>query len=173
MALKLFGYRQRQPWLGYRVVNRLESILKPTWRALEFGSGMSSLFIAKHCGCVVSIETDREWYKRVQELLRDSGVTNVDLRFREEEVSAMIEDVELFDFVLVDGVTRDASMATAIRRCKPGGWILFDNSDVQWAEHQAARSMLLSAASHIEVYNDLYPFALQVCESILARMPQS
>ncbi|HWZ92235.1 MAG TPA: hypothetical protein VNW92_25400, partial [Polyangiaceae bacterium] len=46
LLLKLFGYRQHVPWLGFRVVRRLQTLIRPDFRILEFGSGMSSLFFA-------------------------------------------------------------------------------------------------------------------------------
>src|SRR5438128_557439 len=64
--LKTVGYRQQTPWLGYRAVRRLRTLLQPEWNALEFGSGMSSLFLAKRCKTVVSIESDKEWHGRVK-----------------------------------------------------------------------------------------------------------
>src|SRR5882724_4113711 len=71
LLLKTFGYRQQTPWLGYRVVRRLRAVLQPEWKALEFGSGMSSLFLARKCATIVSIESDREWHGRVKALLAE------------------------------------------------------------------------------------------------------
>jgi hypothetical protein len=129
--LKLFGYRQRVPWLGYRAVKRLESILQPDWRVLEFGSGMSSLFFASRCAQLVSVESDPAWYDSMRELFAQKGIANVDYRLRSLEAYTDHPDLpdHSFDLILVDGMVRDRAAALALQKVKPGGYVMLDNSD--------------------------------------------
>jgi predicted O-methyltransferase YrrM len=171
---KLFGYRQKRPWLGYRAVNRLDEIIKPDWSILEFGSGMSSLFFARRCRRLVTVESDSEWYERMQGFFAEQGFGNVDYRLRGADDYTAHADLpeRSFDLVVVDGLVRDRCALTALEKVKSGGYVFFDNSDVPWAEHQAARRTLTEAADvdGVTLFDDFYPFQVQVNESMLVRV---
>lgn len=174
ILLRLFGRRQEIPWLGYRVVKRLRTLITRDFRILEFGSGMSSLFFAERCASLVSIEGDPLWYETMRALFAKRGLSNIDYRLRGVDEYAQLDDFPdgSFDLVLIDGARRHEAAASAIRKCRPGGWILLDNSDLHWPPHRKARAIVLAAAApdSVEVYNDLYPFGVQACESILLRV---
>jgi protein-L-isoaspartate O-methyltransferase len=169
------GHRQRVPWLGYRAVKRLEQIIHPDWSVLEFGSGMSTLFLAGRCRRVVSIESDPEWQGRMREIFAEKGIDNVDLRFRDVEAYTELADLAdaSFDLVVVDGIVRDRASIVAVRKVRPGGYVFLDNSDVPWPDHKAARQTLIDAAApgRVEFFNDFYPFQVLVNESMLVRVP--
>src|SRR5688572_29636823 len=44
---KLLGRRPELPWLGYRTIRWFDRNIRPDWHVLEFGSGMSSLWLAR------------------------------------------------------------------------------------------------------------------------------
>jgi hypothetical protein len=167
------GYRQPIPWLGFRVTRHLGKLLRPDWKVLEFGSGMSSLLFASRCRHLVSIESEPAWYERMRTHFAQKGFTNVDYRLRAPGDYARLDDLPdgSFDFALVDGIKRDEAVVTAIRKCRSGGWMMMDNTDVPWTDHQAARAALIAAAvpGSITVYRDLTPFGFQVCESTFIR----
>jgi hypothetical protein len=172
LLLKL-GHRQQIPWLGFRVVKRLKEIIRPDWKILEFGSGMSSLFFASRCARLVSVESDRAWSELMRSKFSKLGITNVDYRYRLGPEYPRLDDIPdgTFDLVLIDGIQRDEGARTAIQKCRTGGWVLMDNTDVQWQDHQAGRASVIEAAveGSVEVYRDLYPFGIQACESVLVR----
>jgi hypothetical protein len=58
VARELWGYRPVLPWIPYPVLRHLKKRLRPEWRVLEFGSGMSTVWLAEHCQFVHSIETN-------------------------------------------------------------------------------------------------------------------
>ena len=78
--LKLTGRRPETPWLGYRAVKRLDELIEPDWRILEFGSGMSTIWFARRCAFVLSLETDDRWFANVRAHLERAGLENVDCR---------------------------------------------------------------------------------------------
>ena len=172
--LKVLSYRQKRPWLGYRAVERLDEMIKPDWRILEFGSGMSSLFLSRRCGHLVSVESDLVWYEEMRRLFAEHGTNNVDYRFRGLDDYTAHADlpVRSFDLVVVDGIIRDRCMLTALEKVKSGGYVFFDNSDVPWDEHRTARRTLKDAADvdGITLFDDFYPFQVQVNESMLVRI---
>jgi hypothetical protein len=172
--LKAFGYRLETPWLGYRAARRLSHLLRPDSRVLEFGSGMSSLFLARHCREVVTIESDPAWFEHVTSLLKAHRLTNVDCRLRAVDDYVNVDEWpdHSFDLVVNDGILRDRVSAAALRKVRPRGYVFLDNSDVPNPEYQRARDSLLAAASPDDVwfFNDFYPFQVQVNESLLVQV---
>lgn len=130
-AGKLCGLRPVQPMISYRAGRVIAGLLSPSARVLEFGSGYSTLWFARRCGEVLSIEDDPHWYATVQALLKREGAGHVRHELRSGDGYSRLDDVpdSYFDFVLVDGTDRAGCVATALRKVKPGGWIYLDNSD--------------------------------------------
>ena len=130
------------PWLTQASNQILGSYL---WRddiGLEFGSGRSTIWLAKHVQHLTSAEHDETWYTEVSRRLAEKGLNNVDYHFlshdKKEEEGADASYVRLLDsfetesldFVLVDGIYRDYSALGAIRVIRPGGLLIIDN--VNW-----------------------------------------
>ena len=174
--LRVFGYRLPVPWLGYRAVKYLRQIIQPEWRIIEYGSGMSSLFFAKHGKDLVSIESDRQWFDHMRTLFSKKSITNIDYRFRDvcryTSHSDLIENS--FDLCIVDGLVRDESAKQALKLVRPGGYIFMDNSDVQNSEYLTARNILQEAAikDSVKIFNDFYPFRVGVNEGMLVQLPE-
>src|ERR1051326_9180552 len=107
VARELWGYRSVLPWIPYTVLRPLKKRLRPEWRVLEFGSGMSTVWLAEHCQFVQSIETNSDRFEKVKALLEKRGLTNVRLEHRDATpLAAYVELAEYpdasFDFVLID-----------------------------------------------------------------------
>lgn len=129
------------PWLTRQAIEILKDYLKPTDRALETGSGRSTVWFAQRVGALTSIEHNREWYRSVQASLREGGFGHVDYRLfeRSEEREDADQDYvrfvaglepESLDFALIDGVYRDQCARHAIRKLRHGGMLAIDN--VNW-----------------------------------------
>lgn len=175
LLFKLANRRPELPWLGFRAINHLRKLVQPNWSVLEFGSGMSTVWFARRCSFLVSVETDSSWYDSVRTILTQKSFLNVDYRLREQSEHEAVSDYRdsTFDLVLVDGYERDRVMKTAISKVKRGGYIYLDNSDVPYAEHRTAKALLMEAAgaeSEIRIFNDLYPTQFGVNEGMLARV---
>jgi hypothetical protein len=173
LLLKLLSVRLELPWLGFRGVRALDSLLKQDFSVLEFGSGMSSLFFARRCRSLVSIETDRVWYDDMKRRFTTKGVTNVDYRYRDPDAAELtdlgdLEDGSL-DLVLVDSTRRAETLRAALPKVRPGGHVYLDNSDA----FPDARATLIEAAGvsgSIQIFRDFCPFQLVVTEGVLARV---
>lgn len=179
---KSVGYRPVRPWLGYRALNRLDQLIQPEWKMLEFGSGMSTLWFARRCREVISIEHDDDWYWQVREMLDQAGMRNVRYEHRPVANYARLEDVEdkSLDFVLIDGAERGQCAASALRKVRDGGYIYLDNSDKhsdgRGGDTRVAEEILLDGAisrgGEIEYFVDLIPTYIQVVEGMLVRTAQ-
>lgn len=175
LSFKLANSRPVLPWLGFRAIKYIDGLMNRSWKVLEFGSGMSTIWLARRCEFLVSIETDKGWYESVRSMLTANGLKNVDYRLRDQSEAHVLRDCKdsYFDFVLVDGVHRDRAMMTAIKKVKPGGYIYLDNSDLPNREHPTAKAVLISAAggkSNVRIFNDLSPTRVCVDEGTLAHL---
>jgi predicted O-methyltransferase YrrM len=117
-------------------------MLLPTDRGLEYGSGLSTLWLARRVSQFVSVEHDAEWHDKVSGQLKKHSLSNVDHRFAPQDepetqgdrseyarVALEVPDSSL-NFVLVDGVHRDHCARLALPKLAPGGLLIIDN--VNW-----------------------------------------
>lgn len=129
------------PWLTHQMTAILDGWLKPGDCGLEWGSGRSTVWLAKRVSRLETIEDNVNWAKRVEGLLSSRSIsaevklnfapiTEVD--FRQPGNSNYVgfgramADTSL-DFVLIDGALRDHCAAVAIDKLKPGGIMIVDN----------------------------------------------
>jgi len=158
MTLRMAGWRRQQPWISYRAARDIKRLLNPDWRVLEFGAGMSTIWLAKRSKFVVSVESNAEWHRRVRALLDAYRVRNVDLRYRrtvDEYIGAISPADGVFDLALIDGEWREGTAASALRVVRPGGLVYVDNAD--GPGRQAAELLLTVPREHVRYYTDLAP----------------
>ena len=109
------------PWLTPAAIRLLASLLQPTDRGAEFGSGRSTLWFASRVRALTSVEHDTRWHATVSARLSDRRLRNVDYILAPEDqpmehggssayarVALAFPDASL-DFALVDGHYRDYS----------------------------------------------------------------
>lgn len=134
-------YYERQhpnhPWLTRAMIDILGTWLRPGDVGLEFGSGRSTRWFARHVGHLTSVEHNTEWYRIVSGQL-NSLAGNVDYRLCEVRDTDATEYVKVaheiapksLDFCLIDGVARDHCALASLGKIKPGGILIVDN--VNW-----------------------------------------
>src|SRR3954469_11247374 len=61
----LDGQGNHVPWFTYPAIEYLNQLDLSGKRVLEFGSGFSTLYWAKRCGHVVSIESSKSWFEKM------------------------------------------------------------------------------------------------------------
>jgi hypothetical protein len=114
-------------------------MLCPSDIGAEFGSGRSTLWLARRCAHLTSVEHDEAWYSKVSEALTSRGVTNVDYQYHprneideaggESEyahVARFFAD-ESIDVALVDGLYRDYVALNLLPKIRTGGMLIIDN----------------------------------------------
>lgn len=138
------------PWWTLAAVAEADKFLKSrkSPRVFEYGSGASTIWLARRAASVVSIEHDRDWHQIVSEQL--TAYPNASLRLIEPDrtpvpgylsekkgwegrsfhgyASSIDEEDGKFDLIVVDGRARSSCLAHALKRLAPDGLILFDNS---------------------------------------------
>lgn len=128
------------PWLTRQMIGILDTWLRPSDVGLEFGSGRSTVWIAKRVSQLTSVEHHAGWCDKVRRQLTEQHLGGVDYRLYEDgmedradssyvNVTNAIESASL-DFCLVDGVARDYCARACLPKLKPGGILIIDN--VNW-----------------------------------------
>lgn len=143
------------PWIPFGAMSIIRTILCPTSRVLEFGSGRSTIWYAAHAGSVVSIEENPAWHSRILSVLSSKGISNVDyrLRPRTKDLYCDVSDIraESIDLCIIDGMFRDECALRAVSLIAPNGWIYLDNSDKEMTPPQGetrdAEKTLVDAAA--------------------------
>jgi hypothetical protein len=128
-----FGIYPELPWIPFAAIPCLERVITREAFVWEIGAGMSTLWLARHAGRVVSIEADQFWHTKLQSILAAKKITNVDLRFEwvAERMCAFTGvDDHSIDFLFVDGGPRAQCLIEGFRKVKAGGHIYLDNWDV-------------------------------------------
>lgn len=136
------------PWMTPGTIAFCERHLKPSMRALEFGSGRSTHWFAKHVGHLTSVEHNRGWFDEVKGQIERAGLDNVDYRFvpldhaesepeprDPAEFPAYVRVADEFadrslDLVIVDGHYRTLCVRRALPRIAPGGYLLVDDMEL-------------------------------------------
>lgn len=118
------------PWITYPALEFLAERVKPEMEVFEYGSGNSTMWWASRVKSVVSREHDRGWH----DLMKDRVPANVELAHVDLEYGGaysrqILQFRERFDIVVVDGRDRAACALNAPGALKPGGVILWDNTN--------------------------------------------
>ena len=130
------------PWMPYEAIFFLESILKPDFRILEFGSGGSTIFLLKRATHVTTIEHECKWLEKTKFFVNKNKLQSkwnyyIVNYFENEETN--ISDHYLkpleqltqynYDLIIVDGRYRVNCIKHTFNLVKPGGYLLLDNSE--------------------------------------------
>ena len=176
------GHRPIIPWIAYDAIEILKDFLAQDSRVLEFGSGMSTVWYAKHAGEVCSVEDYRPWYDKVKKNLERQHLGNCNYHFAEnvlDYITFMSNDECLFDLIMVDGSMRSACIENSIKLLKPGGVLYLDNSDKhsgpQGGDTRIAENYALAFAhekkAEITYFTDFAPTQFFAQQGLMIRVP--
>lgn len=126
------------PCLTPEAIRLLDSMLRPSDVGAEFGSGRSTLWLARRCAHLTSVEDNEEWRAKVSSALAGERATHVDYQYRPldtrqpgdqsayVQVARFLAD-ESIDFALVDGLHRDYVAFYLLSKIRPGGMLVIDD----------------------------------------------
>jgi hypothetical protein len=152
--------RMDTPWWSLPAIDEVERWIanrQGEVSVFEYGSGASTVWLARRCRHVVSVEHDVEFTRAIASMLKRD---NISLRLIEPrrnvptpqtpsgrrgyehcDFSAYVDGIAAgdgYDLIVIDGRARNACLARAQSRLKTGGLIVFDNSNRR--RYQAALS---------------------------------
>ena len=117
------------PWMSNAAIEKYSSLVGDGIYVLELGAGHSTVWLAQK-GCKVeSYEHDKHWFKFVNDHLTSDQVNVHFVENYESEICKYPPNT--FDIVVVDGINRIECMEEVLKHkvVKPGGWVLFDDSE--------------------------------------------
>ncbi|BCM18240.1 class I SAM-dependent methyltransferase [Mesorhizobium sp. J8] len=141
------------PWWTFAAIDAVEAFLSSRnglAQVYEFGAGASTVWLAKRCGSVYSVEHDApfaramssmfEAYSNISVLVVEPTAASPSSRarsnrkgYKESAFDRYVSSIDRvdgsFDLIVIDGRARISCLAKSIDRLAPGGVILFDNSD--------------------------------------------
>src|SRR3989339_2290400 len=135
------------PWITIDMIKILENFLKPSDIGFEFGSGSSSVWLAKKTQYLTTVENDPGWTKKVQELILRNGLTEkirlVEVAKNPKDYIAPVRDIqnESLDYGFVDGFYRDECILALVPKIKRGGVLIVDNVDNYFPRNKISRSI--------------------------------
>ena len=133
-----------EPWITPKSLDYVKTILKPTFRVFEWGSGGSTAFWSRNCASIISVEHNSEWIQRTTDIMRRLNCPNnwklvhvpgigIDhnTAFRNYANAILEYPDNSFDLVFVDGEasSRGWCITNALSKIKSGGYLLVDNSN--------------------------------------------
>lgn len=134
------------PWITYPAFEFLSQFDYGECDVFEFGAGNSTLFWAARAQRVVSVETDMEWFERLNQN-RPSNVQLSHADDAEEFAGSILRTDHAFDVIIIDSLKhRYGATLNAIKKIAPGGVVIFDNSD--WYPNSC---QLLSDAGFLQI----------------------
>ncbi|MDZ4721735.1 MAG: class I SAM-dependent methyltransferase [Roseiflexaceae bacterium] len=171
----LFQIWPERPWISYDATTRLARHLNPNSVVLEYGSGRSTIWLARQSDHVYSIEDSPAWYQRVQGLLHDHRLANTTYSLQttpDDYINFPNQPGLLFDLIIVDGSHRTACVQAAIGRLQPGGILYIDNSDGDLRDaEQIVAAMAEREHGQLCFYTDFVPTQLYVSQGLLYQRP--
>ncbi|CAN5336952.1 hypothetical protein BH11BAC5_BH11BAC5_30010 [soil metagenome] len=115
------------PWFTYPSIEFLNQLDLKESVILEWGIGNSTLYFAKRCKEILSIEHNQEWFNLITPQLPENAK---DYLVEENEYSVFPLSLNRnFDIIIVDGIKRFECLKSAVKILKDGGMLIFDNAD--------------------------------------------
>lgn len=120
------------PWITYPAYDFLSARLPRVEFVFEYGSGNGTLWWATRSKQVRAVENDIEWYRKMSKVIPE----NVELFFEDITLGtgyeeSILVDEHCYDVIVIDGRRRNFCMEQSLKRIKPDGVIILDNSDRQ------------------------------------------
>lgn len=143
------------PWWTYRAIDAVDRFLKERSNAsvFEFGSGASTIWLARRAGTVYSTEHDKDWFDLMQSRIApypgvrltyvptDATISENPLFHSQKEAYAnhsfesyvheIAKTGQKYDLIIIDGRARPACLHVAKNCLAKDGMIVFDNSKRQ------------------------------------------
>lgn len=111
----------------------IEKLLSKEKVVFEWGTGLSTPWIAERAKFVFTMDDDHNWRRRINAICQRMNISNVDFSVYHESEEKYLEAIYWFsemggiDIAIVDGVRRSESFKTAIKYVKVNGLIIFDD----------------------------------------------
>ena len=115
-------------WYTYGMLHFLEPRLKKEFTVFEYGTGNSTRWYASRVKEVVCVEDDAEWVAKIKPTLPANASLEL-IQDKAAYVGALAATERQFDIVVIDAKHRNECAEVAAAGLKPGGVIIYDNTN--------------------------------------------
>ena len=119
----------RHPWIVKEAILKLDELIQPQFKVLEFGSGGSTLFYEDRCKEVITYDTDEYFIELVQSNLKQDGIVTIN-HIKDLDVHDKYNK-EYFDILVIDShptiTNRLELLKEYLPYLKKGGILVLDN----------------------------------------------
>ena len=173
LRLDWFGQRIERPWIPPSATQVIERFLPPGAQVLEIGAGMSTLWLARRCQSMLSIEADQKWFEQLRGIIAQRGLKNVNLQYRWQahemcDFSA-IPDGSLH-FCLIDGGPRLECLRAALPKMRTDGLIYVDNTDLHLSTKEFLLTLPTTHSLRLTFHRGFAPACLFINEGAFLEM---
>lgn len=126
----LMSLNDERPWIEPGAIKMLDEKLTRESNVLEVGSGSSTIWFAKQVKRVLSFEGSYCWAAVIKDELEIKGLSNVDLLVQQNYSDEGIEVGDMFDVILVDGISKGRTkiIKNVINHIESRGLFVVDDS---------------------------------------------
>ena len=125
--------RLRLPWLPFRLIDELATVIGPGSRVFEYGGGGSTLWFLDRGAEVITVEHHAGWADQLERTIKSSSWTLLrhpsDDQYADYVAAIDDQPDDSLDLVVVDGRERARCAARAAPKVRPGGLLLVDDID--------------------------------------------
>ncbi len=160
------------PFIVLDAIKFLEKLVRPGMRVLELGGGNSSLWFLEKGVNLTTYEHNVDWAQMIIKTVHSNPGKYNENRFNLNVMQGTdaITDLkrlenEYYDVVLIDSMNdftrRNDCIRAALKKVKPGGWLVLDNSDnpVNWGGAE------LVEWREMHKFTGFCPMAFFVCQT--------
>ena len=119
------------PWIVPAALEEIARKLRREDRMFEWGTGLSTPWLAERGGALLAVEHDAAWAKKVQSMLEQRGLRNAEVRLVPPGLylgeMEKLEDGSL-DFVLVDGLWAGRALGLSMPKLRRGGLLVLNRA---------------------------------------------
>lgn len=134
------------PWITYPALDFLTPRIHDRMAVFEYGTGNSTFWWGERVARLVSCEHDKEWYEAFNTRVTADNTTYL-LRRHKGGSTAYADEIShypgQFDILVIDGRDRVNCIHNGLGALKPGGAVVWDNSDRR--EYQPGYDLLAGA----------------------------
>lgn len=118
------------PWITYSAIEFLKNRIHSEMSVFEYGCGGSTLWWASKVKEVVSVEPNKDWYKKISgKLPYNVNLYYIELASNGDYSKKITEFKNKFDIIFIDGEDRVNCIINSLYALKAEGVIVCDNSD--------------------------------------------
>ena len=165
------------PLIPYAAAQEIEKVLNSHSVVLEFGSGRSTIWLAKRCETLYSVDDNEYWFNLIRDKLSSPSLNNVIYELHLDTLDYVKfpnNSQLLFDLILIDGTCRYKCLENSINQLRPGGYVYIDDTDKHLDDlknsEKFIKELVAIKGGEIKEYTDFSPEQLFVKQGILARV---